>query len=360
MLDPIKRKIEEASKRASSKFKSKILSDISSVIGGVFTYNTELYSMYEQRSDAVIKYLSELSPKIKDEFYNEEFTNYKPMPIYYKRRQFVFIHNSCIFVLNVGGAIGVIIYGVNSKVEGRKLDKYVNETYKENINHMIFTPCIRGDINNWVSNLTERARFRFDRDIFSYKNGIIKAILDTHEENVNDVREYGLPYNTVILLHGESGTGKTAIIEAMGNYMEYNIRNFNSTNLPITLADFIRYLNIDNSKNIIVIDNIDEIVDEDYSKFNTIMKCIDRLDRHIIVYTTRNYDKLSPDVIKRLKLTYTIETDMFDYNLAVQMCHRLEEDPIEVLKDVEFPINPSKLKHYILDYRMNRRRLRGE
>ena len=80
--------------------------------------------------------------------------------------------------------------------------------------------------------------------------------LDAFRENRDFYRRTGKPWKRGYLLHGPPGTGKSTMVAAMANYLDYDIYDVELT-VVNTNTDLRRLLIETTSKSIIVIKDLD-------------------------------------------------------------------------------------------------------
>ena len=163
--------------------------------------------------------------------------------------------------------------------------------------------------------------------------------LDAFRKNRDFYRRTGKPWKRGYLLHGPPGTGKSTMVAAMANYLDYDIYDVELT-VVHTNTDLRRLLIETTSKSIIVIEDIDCSLDltGDRAKqqrrrhgpsaakaaddaddrprstvtLSGLLNFIDGLwsacgGERIVVFTTNHVDKLDPALIRRGRMDMHIE-----------------------------------------------------
>jgi len=163
--------------------------------------------------------------------------------------------------------------------------------------------------------------------------------LDAFRENRDFYRRTGKPWKRGYLLHGPPGTGKSTMVAAMANYLDYDIYDVELT-VVHTNTDLRRLLIETTSKSIIVIEDIDCSLDltGDRAKqqrrrhgpsaakapddaddrprstvtLSGLLNFIDGLwsacgGERIVVFTTNHVDRLDPALIRRGRMDMHIE-----------------------------------------------------
>jgi SpoVK/Ycf46/Vps4 family AAA+-type ATPase len=160
--------------------------------------------------------------------------------------------------------------------------------------------------------------------------------LDTFRRSKEFYRRAGKPWKRGYLLHGPPGTGKSTMVAAMANYLDYDIYDVELT-VVHTNSDLRRLLIETTSKSIIVIEDIDCTLDvtgdrassssrprrreadererpprETTVTLSGLLNFIDGLwsacgGERIVVFTTNHVEKLDPALIRRGRMDMHIE-----------------------------------------------------
>uniref|UniRef100_A0A0E0LI43 AAA+ ATPase domain-containing protein n=1 Tax=Oryza punctata TaxID=4537 RepID=A0A0E0LI43_ORYPU len=161
------------------------------------------------------------------------------------------------------------------------------------------------------------------------KKKAIMDDLDAFRKSREFYRRTGKPWKRGYLLHGPPGTGKSTMIAAMANYLDYDIYDVELT--VVGNNNNLRKLLIETtSKSIIVIEDIDCSLDitgdraarppsyRDHDRRSSnvtlsgLLNFIDGLwsacgGERIVVFTTNHLDKLDPALIRRGRMDMHIE-----------------------------------------------------
>lgn len=227
--------------------------------------------------------------------------------------------------------------------------------------------------------------------IFPQKDEIMEKI-QKFMDGFELYRQTSIPYKIGILLHGTHGTGKTSFALALG--YKYNIPitfldlTFFDTDNPnlglldemlnstVQISDTSLYKNAISMPplakrrtgdkpiyRIIVIDEIDaqlstnEIDIDNNSKIITkrILRLLNALDSigngAIVIATTNHLNRLDPKLIRSGRFDYIYELKDLDKSYCTKLLlERGIDNPEKILKDKNFPYNPSKLEQDLISY----------
>lgn len=229
--------------------------------------------------------------------------------------------------------------------------------------------------------------------IFPEKDEIMEKI-QNFMDGFELYKQTSIPYKIGILLHGIHGTGKTSF--ALSLAYEYNIpitfldlsffdtdnpdlgllddmlkttlplsgMNPYHSNAAIEISMAAKRLTIDKPKyRIIVIDEIDTQLSPDEmdisnnSKIITkrILRLLNALDSvgngAIVIATTNHVNRLDPRLIRSGRFDYIYELKDLDKSYCTKLLlERGIDEPEKLLKDKDFPYNPSKLEQDLISY----------
>ncbi len=153
--------------------------------------------------------------------------------------------------------------------------------------------------------------------------------------------------NVGVLLHSEPGTGETALIRAIANYLNYSVRIVDMQNIG-TIETIEQFSTLFNTSAVYVLENIDCVKDVEAmcSALDSIMK----QSGCVIIATTNNIDRVDPSLMKEGRLSLKIELGKFDEeetrNLLALMFKDYHADELSKLKTAKLAsgvYTPAKL-----------------
>ncbi|KAF8749742.1 hypothetical protein HU200_012541 [Digitaria exilis] len=203
-----------------------------------------------------------------------------------------------------------------------------------------------------------------------------EAIMDdlrAFKEGKDYYAKVGKAWKRGYLLFGPPGTGKSTMIAAMANFLEYDVYDLELT--AVESNSVLRSLFIETTgKSIIVIEDIDRSVNitstskEDYGAKLTLSGMLNFIDglwsacggERIIVFTTNNKDKLDPALIRRGRMDRHIEMSYCRYEafkmLANNYLHIEEHQFFELFGEIqqlleEVDMSPADVAEHLLTKR---------
>lgn len=247
----------------------------------------------------------------------------------------------------------------------------------DKIFYRIITNCKKYNDNNLVK-IIDASRF----GLVSYKQSRSFDTIILHDEikkhlidNLNQwkrdekwYKNHQMVYKKGILLHGEPGTGKSSIIQAISTMFDNaNIISFGCNterNLDVLVDMREEY----DGTLIIVLEDIDmcfQAREPGVSKFNTVntesdgqrllFQIIDGMysfDNTIFIATTNHIDQLDPALIRAGRFDISVNLECFDKELAIRYVNKFgyDESVLDEL-NVSYPIQPALLQSKIMEYR---------
>ena len=192
-------------------------------------------------------------------------------------------------------------------------------------------------------------------DIICPNKDIIINYLDTWLNNKDYYNRHHISYKGGILLYGPKGGGKTSMVQAIANYLNYSVIIVSPNNI-----NSLRGANISNS--IILLEDIDcyvgkrdvSINDDNNNTMNIIGDMLNMLDgitsyTEVIFIATTNYiDRIDDAITRSGRFDCKVELPLLDKDLAIKLVEKLEADPNEILKDVKYPVAASDIQSKIL------------
>ena len=203
----------------------------------------------------------------------------------------------------------------------------------------------------------------FDDIVCPNKNTIINY-LDTWVNNKDYYNRHHISYKGGILLYGPKGGGKTSMVQAIANYLNYSVIVVSPNSI-----NALRGSNISNS--IILLEDIDcyigkrdeSINDDNSNTMNIIGDMLNVLDgiasyTEVIFIATTNYiDRIDDAITRSGRFDCKVELPLLDKELAIELVEKLEANPDEILKDIEYPIAASDIQSKVLT---NLNKFKGE
>lgn len=182
---------------------------------------------------------------------------------------------------------------------------------------------------------------------------------------INELREYGLPVNTKVLLEGSSGCGKTmtakAIAHALGkNIITLNLSNIVSSRIGETSQNIkMIFDKASRERSVLFLDELDQIGksrgsdDKDVGEMrrlvNTLLQLIDYYpDNALLICATNHAEIIDTALLRRfqLKIRYELPSDEFLDRYYDHMLTQFPEDIRAV--DRIYGISFAEAKDYAL------------
>lgn len=216
-------------------------------------------------------------------------------------------------------------------------------------------------INNINTNRTFKntPKKTFD-DIFiddKSKKYIIDSI-DKWLYNKELLDSKGIIHKLGILLYGKPGTGKSSIVRAIANKLEYPIEIINLPSFKDKPDNLQLILNTVYKHSIVLFEDIDCIIGDrsneskDESILNILLNFIDGVaspDDCIIIATTNHIEKLDSAFTRSGRFDCKVEMCDLQPEIARKMCESFGYKLEEVLDVIEDEINPSYLQNKIIE-----------
>lgn len=205
------------------------------------------------------------------------------------------------------------------------------------------------------------------------------------KENEEWYTKHHLHYKLGILLHGESGCGKTSLVTAISHYFNnapilympdvdnYEIRQISyiratSKGILIVLLEDIdmllygsnrEYLNTCKDEKIKY--GMVEKTNERQRKLFQLLDGIYSVNNVIYIATTNYVDRLDSGLIRPGRFDIQLEIPLFDEELALKMCQKFGygKELLDYLA-IEYPIQPSKLQSMIMGIKAESYQKKGE
>lgn len=265
-------------------------------------------------------------------------------------------------------------YDINLFIFGKKAKKYSNKLeaiLKEYAKDKLYMYNVSGgkdseEFNSIISDMHLRSMntLFFEDEIKEKVINHIQTFLDNNE--IYEKRD--LLYKTGILLHGNPGTGKSSLANAIATH-------FNDSLIVIDMGTFDKLdintlsqsINADDEQYVILLEDIDcifknldrsegsDISKDDLKIVNKLLQFTDSNsspNNVIFVATTNHYDRLDEAITRKGRFDLQIEVKGINKDTAKKMCKSfdLSDETIDdILSKVSFPVNQSSLQSMILE-----------
>ena len=265
-------------------------------------------------------------------------------------------------------------YDIKLYIFGKKAKKYseeINNILKEYAKDKLYMYSVSGgtdneEFNSIISDMHLRSMntLFFDNSVKEKVIAHIQSFLDNRE--IYEKRD--LLYKTGILLYGDPGTGKSSLANAIATH-------FNDSLIVIDMASFDKLdvntlsqsINADDNQYVILLEDIDcifksldrtddsNITKDDLKIVNKLLQFTDSNsspNNVIFVATTNHFDKLDTAITRSGRFDLQIEVKGISKETAIKMCKSFDLTDKEIdniIKNVEFPVNQSKLQEKILE-----------
>lgn len=265
-------------------------------------------------------------------------------------------------------------YDIKLYIFGKKAKKYseeINNILKEYAKDKLYMYSVSGGTDNEEFNsIISDMHLRSMNTLF-FDNSVKEKVI-THIQSFLDNREIyekrDLLYKTGILLYGDPGTGKSSLANAIATH-------FNDSLIVIDMASFDKLdvntlsqsINADDNQYVILLEDIDcifksldrtddsNITKDDLKIVNKLLQFTDSNsspNNVIFVATTNHFDKLDAAITRSGRFDLQIEVEGISKETAIKMCKSFDLTDKEIdniIKNVEFPVNQSKLQEKILE-----------
>lgn len=265
-------------------------------------------------------------------------------------------------------------YDIKLYIFGKKAKKYseeINNILKEYAKDKLYMYSVSGGTDNEEFNsIISDMHLRSMNTLF-FDNSVKEKVI-THIQSFLDNREIyekrDLLYKTGILLYGDPGTGKSSLANAIAAH-------FNDSLIVIDMASFDKLdvntlsqsINADDNQYVILLEDIDcifksldrtddsNITKDDLKIVNKLLQFTDSNsspNNVIFVATTNHFDKLDAAITRSGRFDLQIEVKGISKETAIKMCKSFDLTDKEIdniIKNVEFPVNQSKLQEKILE-----------
>lgn len=176
--------------------------------------------------------------------------------------------------------------------------------------------------------------------------------------------ELATPHRLGILLSGKPGVGKTAYAFSVAQYFEMDCVSVNLDIFDKKHGDAV----FNRPNTVFIVDEIDsqlmnrmisnqEAIQKDPVMSNRLIQLIrgiDSMDRGSIIIATTNYpERLDPALKRSGRFDEIVNMDDIPEAFARDMVSMRGCDPDDVLKGIQFPVNPAMLEQRIIRHIMN-------
>lgn len=250
---------------------------------------------------------------------------------------------------NTAGSLTIQMVGPNRKKIKKKLEKIA-------LNNGQLDSYSRTEESGWIR--LDRNMNRSMETIYSHQKYEILNAIETYEKNSSIMKKLGRKNKFVMLMYGKPGTGKSSMIEALGNHLKRHLRIFgpeisiNSLLTTVTNGEFAIYVleevdlffesdsNANSSDNPSSTGNSIQGGANPSGKLSVLLQILDGLytrENLFFIMTTNHVDKLDERLTRGGRVDLMIEMTGLNESLARVYCKDMgltDEQTDKVLEEV--------------------------